>query len=1318
MGTTGLIGQQLRLRLFLEGIEVPVIAAQVQINLNSPATSSIQVIPTDKAMDLKARTMVHLFYADIEGNTDSPPTTEEVDEPKDPIVGPSGYKLLFGGEVVGLVMGRSPTGRQTVLQCADWSSYWDSMYQVFLNQGRKSQYSGDEVQIYGGGSQTMDNVISSPKTLKSYLKKKPVSPGLQKVNGLMGGVISLIEAMGGSPKNTSGVSDFFTIAELKNHLLQQIVCEQDDDTAQRLFNSDAFSSWLTSRTASLGGLVNLRTIMRLLFHWIYYETVPVTCPMYVPPKAVKPYLKRKKSRPARSYVNREQRIVIKQQIKIAERFDGSSQSKSYTIKNQITAPQPNLIAEMIKKLDSLLRLKTVRTTTRWDEKIGKYVPKTTEYEGGGGDVTITKQRDFNRSSAGGKTTVTGSRFDLLTGRASLKTERQLTKYEIPSVPSLYTGVLSPEARVHIKKARDHLESVRSNKALEAMTELSEYLIHAGALRGGNLRSAEELKKLDFDTEDIEKRNKFVRALTANSRQWKEVSKELYRALGIGGRAASSKLINDSEVDRLYTQIFRPDCFFVAPPKCNVLFPEQYTGFQFQRNFLQEITRLRLTTGLKFKKVTSGKFFESAHFAPSKKDILDIAKDLGSKGYRTVLPWEQYSGVLPKFEHIAHVEDSKSKKEKELRKGIEVKSYIQRAANFNFFKYRFAPRVLSISGRFLPQFAPGFPALVITEPFVVDPAALRNALNDAGIGGYGEFDVSSFIGDVGTLSAFFQAPLHYLGMPASMSHSVGQDGGATNMTLTHARSHRTADDDFLKLFEAQSVKRMNTKRVRTDLDAEKLLRDGDYKKIKFLIDCTNQESVYEDNHSLFYGKEPEDDPDDLLALNRRPTGAPNFAGLSQVSPYVFNNATPGYFDKSEDEKKTEFRSKLEAIEAAQDLDLTSSGRYHLTGQTAVNPLSYAPSTTITEPLHYGKIKPGSKGLNRKSKVLHVQVLSNQIIAVRKEDINKFVKSKKDRKALRKSTKGLAKSKFFFMWKVAVVHEEVDIRITTSKSVYSGKDEIETKWTGYIPKLVDKQGNVYLKKAPRKDIGPLAVADVKVFKSVKKKKIKVGGKVYSPIPIEESIRPSWFCPLYSNFFIGEFIYQKFFGTGALVDQALFMTPDGDSLFGSKDDKEEMLAKVRAADGDSVKITQILEDAKGSSLSAIPGIEESADALAYIYGEVRRQNLDVQGFITNYTSRPIATMTDIFGSSDLEYKEVGQQLDIETGTGGFHSTAVAPFDELLGLIDNPDLELARLSKSGRKYPVSRALDPRPGRRAAVMDYAAEVSASGSSLAVGLPG
>ena len=55
------IGHKLGLRLFLEGIEVPVISAQIQIVADAPAAASIQIIATNASLDFLPRTMVHLF---------------------------------------------------------------------------------------------------------------------------------------------------------------------------------------------------------------------------------------------------------------------------------------------------------------------------------------------------------------------------------------------------------------------------------------------------------------------------------------------------------------------------------------------------------------------------------------------------------------------------------------------------------------------------------------------------------------------------------------------------------------------------------------------------------------------------------------------------------------------------------------------------------------------------------------------------------------------------------------------------------------------------------------------------------------------------------------------------------------------------------------------------------------------------------------------------------------------------------------------------------------------------------------------------------
>ena len=87
--------EELHLRLFLEGIEVPVIGANISINTDFPATAQIQIIATPEALRLKERTLVHLFTLDDQ-------VISELGE--DPIKAEFGsnYSLIFCGEVLGL----------------------------------------------------------------------------------------------------------------------------------------------------------------------------------------------------------------------------------------------------------------------------------------------------------------------------------------------------------------------------------------------------------------------------------------------------------------------------------------------------------------------------------------------------------------------------------------------------------------------------------------------------------------------------------------------------------------------------------------------------------------------------------------------------------------------------------------------------------------------------------------------------------------------------------------------------------------------------------------------------------------------------------------------------------------------------------------------------------------------------------------------------------------------------------------------------------------------------------------------------------------
>lgn len=1192
------IGQKLKLRLFLEGIEVPVIGAAIQSNVNSPATASIQVIPTDRVLELKPRTMVHLFYWDF--NQDLPTSADQaVGDSSDPNKQLRGFRLGFAGEVVGLVLMKTPLGRQAILQCADFSTYWDTTYQIFISYSPNGNFLSDTSSAWSGGNSMFDNISASHSgVLNEYLNKTPQTEGLRDVKGLMGGIISLLEAMGGVPNHTSGVNDFFTIAELKNHLLQQITAEQNDNTAQLLFDSKAFSEWLNRGITSLGELVSFRDMLKLLFHWIYYEVIPITSPMFI--KAVPPttteVITTKKATAASLALTAAQRATIRSWIIITNRYDGST-GLDTTIRSQMSINEVAAAKDLATKIRAFL-----------------------------GGVQGTQQPPLT-----------------FTNLSSPNIGNRTVSIPFDPPQILPETDLPPKVIKLLEFIEDHASSIQTVGSSFDVNSV----IAASKTNGKG--------KID----DV------VKTLFANERAWKVFTKNLLDCLNVTNSGTAAK-INRTQVktrptlDRLQAQVFRPDCFFVAPPKCNVLFPDQYTQFQFQRNFLQEITRLRLTVGMEFINGPGAGLLTPVYYAPDLSQIADLAKKQGNEGIRTLLPWEKFTGILPKFESISEVNYIANKRQQQLQQNVRGQgaAYSQRSANFNFLKYRFAPRTLTVNAKFTPQFVMGFPGLVIDKPFILDPSTVNQAIAQAGVVGASSAGIGDILKNISVLAQYFKAPTQYLGMPASLMHNIDQSGGTTSITFTHARTHRITDDDFLKAYTAEVIKKTQTQTLSTVLDAEAILQSGDYKLLSYLLNATPQGDAIQAATAASAqtsDSNPLDEADAESNLDLRPNGAPDLTTFDQLAPVVFASSNPNLSKGSTVQTQSESFS-IPTTNNLNPIDELINNQF--AGDTFVcwvGPTTQAQlkgtSTTILTPSPYATLKPGSVGL-KGGTVSQIQLFSNSVIQVSASEISKFLHTKQDQLAFSKRKKGAAKDDKVFLWRKAVV------------------------WETAVTKTTE-----------------------------------------NPIPVEETIRPPWFSPLYSNLFIGDNIYKPFFGTGSIVDEGLFTTPEGGALFGSTKDQYEVLAQVQAADGDAVKISQILDQYKASTIGTIPSIETAVDSLAYLYGEIRRQNLDVQKFIVDYTDRPIATLEDILGSQDLAYELQGDKLVKTAGVSGFHSTAVAPYGDLLGLTDNPDLGLPRMQKNGKTFPLSKDLDPRPDRRAAVQAYANDFGSDGS-LGVGLLG
>lgn len=1167
----GMSGQRLNFRLFLEGIEVPLVGAQVQIGINSPATASIQIVPGDKVVELKARTMVHLFFWDYTIDhifTAAPIDTARSAEQRDVTVDENielddgeldqliseevtdlrGYKLLFSGEVIGLVIMKTPSGRQAVLQCSDFSTYWDTTYQFFVSYSPDGNFLGTSAAVWAGSDSLFDDLTEGHvSVMGEYLRSTPQTPGLTKVKGLMGGIISLLEAMGGVPKHTRGINDFFTIAELKNHLLQQIVTEQNDDTSQRLFGDKAFLDWMERGMSSLGQLTTFRDMMKLLFKFIYYEVVPNPAPLYV---------KAKQSNIKNTRVTTSTKVEIPLELRL--RLIGNGASISNWANRSFT-DEP---------FDENNYAKTFRINLK---KIG----------------------------------------------------------DSPIMPNVY--------KTKIEKAFTWLDKIQSTeKDSRHVSEVTQ-----GTTIG------------PFVSQTF-KDNKVA---------WGKVFSIISDVLNSDINFASSNNVvsrTAPELDRLQTQIFRPDCFFAAPPKCNVLFPEQYTQFTFSRNFLQETTRLRLSVDWLFMG-DSGGLLAEYHFAPNTSDIQKLSLKQGNSGIRALLPWEIYSGILPKFESIHEVNYVAGQAER--RRGIKgniigaATNYAQRTANFNYLKYRFASRSLEISAKFNPFLVCGFPGLIIERPFIVDPQKANDTRDKISAANPNQKfdDMGEF---VKAAAADLGAPTQYLGMIASIGHSISQDGASTSLAMTHARTHRITDDDFLNIFSEEISKDLETKVIATVLNAEELIKKGDFRLLKFLLDATPQnldrQAQAEDDADFSVGVDDDTSP----ALETRPDGAPSLNNVSALSQFG------SLLNTSNIEKPVNVE-----IPSSQIRD---SFRIPIRGKVRKDRLR-GTRDVILVPDPGGILIPGSSRGPNSGIISQIQCSTDAAIGIIDKDTVKRLSSNKK------------------------------IILTTDPTDFFTRD-LQTGQLILQGNKVDGSKINYFWK------------QIVIYEEVKTNK-----KVSKILPVEEGLRPPWFSPLYSNWFIGSEIYEPFFGCGSIVDQALFSTDNGAVATGTgRSQQQEMLDKLKSADNDRKKISQILDDAKAKNITDVPDIESSVDVLAYIYGEVRRLNLDAHRFVHDYIYRPIATMEDVLGSADLEYKLDGDILKLVKGTPGFHSSAIADVGgQLRGLLDNPDLSLPRLKKgAGKKSPVSRDLDPRPGRRAKVVEYLEEINAATGSLGIGVAG
>jgi hypothetical protein len=765
----------LRLRGFLEGVEVPIVAATVTVAMDAPAQCAVQLPATDKALEFLPRTLVHIFFnvgemtapptLTVEGEEEAEQVTafneseaivfseEEavasdtsaeqlagpvaetppggVDLQENPFDDDAQWKLFFAGEVTGYQLVKRFNQRALVLQCLDLSNYWDTCYQYQVNV---SNIFGDGVASFvGAGESVFDTFFeSATSSIIDIVQRRSFSR--PELGGLLGGIVHLLERVGGvyGSRGFRGVNDFFTLAELRLHLVDMIGASEDDTSSQRLFPARAYNAWTRREGGQLPKIASFRDMLNLVNKFIFHAVAPNPIARYESPSEYQ-------------------------------------RSRSRTVE---TGGRPQTFLESPQWVNINNRINSALSTLQ------RYQQSTAPVSRNG----------LSRSMGQLASTIRSIKDSAVAAQNSSTT---------PQNPGQGVPI---QSRLH--RAGTHVQSLAT--MLSSFEENDRVIV---TLRAGNT----------FEYAAFFRRQSVSATITEAFDELAQASASLTSLSGSATATRSATRTTTETVrrgGRLYSQIIRPDIFMVPPPRCNVLFPELYSSFQSEKQWLRMVTRMRMTMSDEL--FGPNMLLDSVYFAPNmpvlgarlrQGSVDDRSTDMSLRTVaygRRLMEHELLTGPIPVFERMNDINVLAARQQGTTVRGARL-SYVDRAVNHQFIKHRVSPHTANIEGPFNPFLVCGFPALLIDRAMTGEQVALSNLRGNELLeaaqlrnwAGLIEGTRAASEQDEAALEAWLAlretVPTQHLGMIDSIQHTVSNDSGRTAVTLSHVRTHRDNDE---------------------------------------------------------------------------------------------------------------------------------------------------------------------------------------------------------------------------------------------------------------------------------------------------------------------------------------------------------------------------------------------------------------------------------------------------------------------------------------------------------------------------------------------
>lgn len=1326
---------RLHLRLFLEGIEVPVVSAQVAGAINQTAVCTLQLVPTPMAHQILNRTKVDLFFHDlyahseaarsrvaygstssVEGATSqqrfSPMVPERPEDgeirrqtqdgdnstiggetadtlqiPQDLI----NYRLLFTGEVIGFTYVKEAATRGIVLQCAGNSSYWDM---VAADKRGGMLFGGDRRTAFQGLTQSpfWDLLNGATGEVFEKLTQPPVM--FPNLTGFTAGLMHIMEGIFGVYTRKTregsivvgGANQFMSMAALRLKLLQQIGVTGGDDCPIRLMRRRGFGSIWRPALRGLPRYFGFRHMLAALMPYTFYEHTPIIAPHYTPPTGFYANMANWSGYTTGFLRNSPEWSWISRTADTIEQLaDGVLSTDIAEIEEQISSGSGVNVTEYADLLSNLRgRAQYIRRyantiyggvtseRTRVDEVIQQLESAPSEEESPSQGIT---HDEIPSEDASGDSLST--REEQVAG----------TSFSCPPRPNPF-----PEIRSETRRSRDVLRRLEPVAARAQSIETN----------AQKLLSALDRTTLPGQTD--EKVKTLLTQIIADARFISGF------AMSPPNRGDSDAA--DSEPAHLYCDILRPDVWFCAPPRANVIFPDHYTRLQFGRVFHQEATRLLVKMHDRI--LGSDPFFDKWWIAPISTGVFrdqQVARsgEARTRIKRDLMDHELYGGIIPMFQSMS---------DRDMFLGARVagfgghpseisndqRRYFQSVCNFLLFRTRFSARTLQVDTRFNPYAILGFPSVILDSPTDARQTEVnQNMLNIAteALSGVGESPSAVILELIKKRTG-----VHYLGTIVQMTHTISAnaESSGTSMLLSYARSHNEKIEmlgqDVIRL--AQETTRRQEDRVahRRSAEVDHVLREIQVWQER--LNAYTRTGMRDDPYSDGLINPQEGDPTALeiptVGGNTTLTGtyqqvAERLADLRSsleqmpeevrrvqievpsrrtssvfaLDPPIPRRGTPpdssgeGASDDYARGQIGPFGGEIVEVEEVTDQHRNTSRARNVSGLSAEETARYRSALAGERGLDH-RLEQDRDRLDQEYSSLTPEEISSGDPMVRTSDdsaqrsedtatVNSLGMQTENLRGLVNDYDRGWRTEYVSLPFISTARDGRNRPITVITT-----DKIGIEFDAReLPELMSIIGD---------PSGQAATVILKVYR-ITEDMSEQSGEILD-LGAEDVLRPPWYSNYWNNSLIGGAVYLPYFGTGSIVDPVAVMTPESLDLFMDPSRSSATMSQVRTdiqyeetGNGTSPVVAGLLE---GST------IENAVDWLAHTYSLTRIANYDVDSFIYNYTWRPIATIFDMFGSGDLRLDEEGER--VVSGVEGFHSRAFGPWSNLFGLMSFTDI------------------------------------------------